>query len=158
MAAETKRLRIETTIREFRPADAAVVRRILKESPQAADWTEASLRDSAEWRGIVSRVSERNGEITGFIIGRQVEDEAEILNLAVSPAKRGDGDGRGLLKAAIDEFRARRASRVFLEVRESNEAGIRFYEKRGFAKTRWRAGYFRAPDEAAILMEMNLTA
>src|ERR1700739_4668261 len=124
MAAETKRLRIETTIRAFRPADAAVVRRILKESPQAAGWTEASLRDSAEWRGIVSRVSERNGEITGFIIGRQVEDEAEILNLAVSPAKRGDGDGRGLLKAAIDEFRARRASRVFLEVRESNEAGI----------------------------------
>jgi ribosomal-protein-alanine N-acetyltransferase len=87
-----------------------------------------------------------------------LKDEAEILNLAVSPAKRGGGDGQGLLKVAIDEFRARGASRVFLEVRESNEAGIRFYEKRGFAKTGRRAGYFRAPDEAAILMEMNLTA
>ena len=69
MAAETKRLRIETTIRAFRPADAAVVRRILKESPQAADWTEASLRESAEWLGIVSLVNERNGEITALSIG-----------------------------------------------------------------------------------------
>jgi [ribosomal protein S18]-alanine N-acetyltransferase len=158
MAAETERSRMEATIRAFRPGDAAAVKRILKESPQAADWTEASLRESAGWRGIVWLVSERNGIITGFIIGRQVAEEAEILNLAVSPAKRGEGVGRGLLKSAIDEFRARGASRVFLEVRESNEAGIGFYEKRGFAKTGRRAGYFRAPDEAAVLMEMNLTA
>jgi ribosomal-protein-alanine N-acetyltransferase len=158
MAAETERWRMEATIRAFRPADVAAVKRILKESPQAADWTEASLLESAGWSGSVSLVSARNGEITGFIIGRQLKDEAEILNLAVSPAKRGEGDGRGLLKAAIDEFRARGASRVFLEVRESNETGIAFYEKRGFAKTGRRGRYFRAPDGAAILMKMNLTA
>jgi [ribosomal protein S18]-alanine N-acetyltransferase len=158
MAAETKRLRIEATIRVFRPADVAAVKRILKESPQAADWTEASLLESAKWNGIVSLVSERNGEVTGFLVGRQLKDEAEILNLAVSPEKRGEGDGRGLLKAALDEFRARGASRVFLEVRESNETGIAFYEKRRFVKAGRRGGYFRAPDEAAILMEMNLTA
>lgn len=157
MASKRKR-DSAAVIRVFCEADTAVAAHILRVSPEAADWTEASLRESAEWPGIVSRVSERNGEITGFLIGRQVAGEAEILNLAVSPAKRGEGDGLGLLKAAIDEFRARGASRVFLEVRESNEAGIGFYEKRGFRKTGRRAGYFRAPDEAAILMEMNLTA
>jgi ribosomal protein S18 acetylase RimI-like enzyme len=57
----------------------------------------------------------------------------------------------------MDEFRARQVSRVFLEVRESNEAGIAFYRKHGFSNTGRRAGYYRDPDEAAIVMEMKLS-
>src|SRR6266853_1984719 len=66
---------------------------------------------------------------------------AEILNLAVIPVKRRKGEGGALLKAAVEALRARKVSRVFLEVRESNEAGIAFYEKQGFSKTGRRAGY-----------------
>ena len=76
--------------------------------------------------------------------------------LAVIPAKRRKGEGGALLKAAVEALRARKVSRVFLEVRESNEAGIAFYEKQGFSKTGRRAGYYRDPDEAAIRMEMKL--
>ncbi len=156
MAAETKRERVEATIRAFRTADAAAVTAILKESPQAADWTEASLQDSAGWRGIVSLVREWDGEVIGFIIGRQVADEAEILNLAVAPSARRRGEGGALLEAALEEFRSRGVSRAFLEVRESNETGMSFYEKRGFFKTGRRPGYYRDPVEAAIVMEMKL--
>jgi [ribosomal protein S18]-alanine N-acetyltransferase len=157
MGAETKRGRVDVTIRGFQEADALAVTAILKESPQAADWTEASLRDSAGWRGIVSLVSECDGKVTGFIIGRQVADQAEILNLAIHPARRHKGEGGALLRAAMNEFRGRQVSYAFLEVRESNEEGIAFYAKRGFSERDRRRNYYRDPEEAAIVMEMKLT-
>ncbi len=56
----------------------------------------------------------------------------------------------------MDELQARNVSRVFLEVRASNEAGTAFYEKHGFSRTGRRSNYYREPDEAAIVMEMKL--
>jgi ribosomal-protein-alanine N-acetyltransferase len=104
----------------------------------------------------VAFVSEEEGKVSGFILGRQVADEAEILNLAVTAAYRRRGEGGALLKAALGGFQSRGVSRVFLEVRESNETGIAFYERRGFSKMGRRAGYYREPDEAAIVMENKL--
>ncbi len=156
MAAETKREQAAATIRVFLPADAAAATEILKGSPEASQWTEWGFRELLGWRGVLALVSEDDRKVIGFIIGRQVGGEAEILNAAVIVARRRRGEGGALLKAALDEFRARRVSRVFLEVRESNEAGIAFYEKHGFSKTGRRAGYYRDPDEAAIVMEMKL--
>ena len=156
MAAETKREQAAATIRVFLPADAAAVTEILKGSPEASQWTEWGFRELLGWRGVLALVSEGDRKVIGFIIGRQVGGEAEILNAAVIVARRRRGEGGALLKAVMDEFRARRVSRVFLEVRESNEAGIAFYRKHGFSKTGRRAGYYRDPDEAAIVMEMKL--
>jgi ribosomal-protein-alanine acetyltransferase len=156
MAAETKREQAAATIRVFLPADAAAATEILKGSPEASQWTEWGFRELLGWRGVLALVSEDDRKVIGFIIGRQVGGEAEILNAAVIVARRRRGEGGALLKAVMDEFRARRVSRVFLEVRESNEAGIAFYQKHGFSKTGRRAGYYRDPDEAAIVMEMKL--
>ena len=156
MAAETKREQAAATIRVFLPADAAAVTEILKGSPEASQWTEWGFKELLGWRGVLALVSEGDRKVIGFIIGRQVGGEAEILNAAVIVARRRKGEGGALLKAVMDEFRARRVSRVFLEVRESNQAGIAFYEKHGFSKTGRRAGYYRDPDEAAIVMEMKL--
>jgi ribosomal-protein-alanine N-acetyltransferase len=107
---------------------------------------------------VVALVSGVEGKVAGFIIGRLVGDEAEILNLAVTPARRRQGDGGALLAAALEEFASRRVSRVFLEVRESNETAISFYSKHGFTKTGRRSGYYRDPDEAAIVMHRKLTS
>ena len=156
MAAETKGEQVGTTIRAFLPADAAAVTDILRESPEASQWTEWGFKELLGWRGVLALVSEDDRKVIGFIIGRQVGGEAEILNPAVILTKRRKGEGGGLLKAALEEFRSRGVSRVFLEVRESNEAAIAFYEKHGFSRTGRRAGYYRDPDEAAIVMEMKL--
>jgi ribosomal-protein-alanine N-acetyltransferase len=156
MGAEAKREHAAITVRAFVPPDAAAVAGILKESPQAADWTEASIRDSAGWRGSVALVSERDGTVTGFIIGRQLADQAEILNLAVSLKKRRKGEGGALLKAALDQLRAQQVRSVFLEVRESNETAIAFYAKHRFSKRDMRLNYYRAPEEAAVVMEKKL--
>jgi [ribosomal protein S18]-alanine N-acetyltransferase len=156
MGAESKRAGTHGTIRRFRAEDADAVRTIAKESPQAADWTAASYQDLAGASGTVALVSEEEGQVVGFLIGRQVGEEAEILNLAVAPAKQKRGEGGALVKAAMMEFRAHGVSRVFLEVRESNENGLAFYQKQGFFKTGRRPGYYRDPDEAAIMMELEV--
>jgi [ribosomal protein S18]-alanine N-acetyltransferase len=155
MAIETKR-GSPATIRAFGEADAAAAAQILRASPEASQWTEWGLRELLGWDGVVALVSEDDGKVNGFVIGRQTAGEAEILNLAVKPAKRRKGQGRAMLKAALAEFQARDVSRVFLEVRESNEGAMTFYEKHGFSKSGRRAGYYHNPPEAAIVMESKL--
>src|SRR5260370_21459240 len=156
MGAERRRERAEGTIRALLPAEVAAGTTILREVPEAAKWRAEGEREALNWPGTVAFVSEEEGKVSGFILGRQVADEAEILNLAVTVAYRRRGEGGALLKAAFAEFQSRGVSRVFLEVRESNETGIAFYEKRGFSKMGRRAGYYRDPDEAAIVMEKKL--
>jgi ribosomal-protein-alanine N-acetyltransferase len=156
MAIRAKRNSVAAKIRTFHKADARAAAEILRASREAAQWTEWGFGELLGWSGVLALVREDDGKVSGFIVGRQAAGEAEILNLAVIPAKRRKGEGRALLKAAMDEFRARQVSRVFLEVRESNETGIAFYEKQGFSKTGRRAGYYHDPDEGAIVMEMKL--
>jgi ribosomal-protein-alanine N-acetyltransferase len=156
MSSKAKRDSIAAKIRAFAQADSAAATEILRGSPEAAQWTEWGFRELLGWRGVLALVSEVESKACGFIIGRQVGEEAEILNLAVIPAKRRRGEGGALVEAALDEFRARHVSRVFLEVRESNESAIAFYAGRGFSKTGRRAGYYHDPEEAAIVMEMKL--
>jgi len=144
-------------IRTFRPQDAAALTRILKDSPEAAQWTEQSRRELLESPVIVVFVSESGHDVSGFVVGRQVADEAEILNIAVTPTARQKGEGTDLMEAAIGVFLSRGASRVFLEVRESNRKAIAFYERQGFCKAGRRAGYYQNPEGAALVMEKKLS-
>ncbi len=158
MAAEIKRIRADSAIRMLHPEDAPAVSEILRAAPEAVFWPEVSVKEVLEWQGTLALVSEAQGKVTAFLIGRQGGDEAEILNLAVTPEKRRKGEGGSLLKAAIEMFRTRGVSRVFLEVRESNVAAIAFYRKHGFSLAGRREGYYRERGEAALVMEKKLTA
>lgn len=157
MAAETRRERARSSIRTLRAEDARAVTEILREAREAVFWPESSVREALGWQGALALASEASGKLRGFLIGRQAGDEAEILNLAVETKSRRRGEGAALLKAAVQEFRARGVSRVFLEVRESNEAGAAFYGKHGFSKVGRREGYYQDPEEAALVMERKFT-
>ena len=157
MAAEPKREHVGAVIRTLREEDAASVTEILRGAPEAVFWPEASVREALAWQGTVALVSEVQGSAIGFLIGRQAADEAEILNLAVVKGSRRKGEGAALLTASLDKFRTRGVHRVFLEVRDSNEAGKAFYRKHGFSEAGRREGYYRGPVEPAIVMEKKLT-
>jgi ribosomal-protein-alanine N-acetyltransferase len=101
-------------------------------------------------------VVEVDGKISGFLVGRRVEDQAEVLNMAVRADRWHKGEGSALLSAALEELGLRGAKNVYLEVRESNTRAISFYEKHGFSRSGRRKGYYRAPDEAAMTMEKKL--
>jgi [ribosomal protein S18]-alanine N-acetyltransferase len=145
------------SVRKFQVADADAVMAIATEAPEAAIWSRASYVGFADDRVALALVVETHEAISGFLIGRRVADQAEVLNLAVATNHRRKGQGTALLEAALDEFGLRGAKTVYLEVRESNTGAVAFYEKHGFAKTGRRKDYYRSPDEAAVTMERKLT-
>lgn len=144
------------SVRRFRAEDVDAVMAIVHEAPEAAAWSRESYRKFPEENGSLALVLETNGRVSAFLVGRRVEDQAEVLNLAVGSNHRRKGEGTVLLAAAFMEFALRSVKSVYLEVRESNTAAIAFYQKHGFAKTGRRDGYYRNPDEAAVTMRKEL--
>lgn len=96
------------------------------------------------------------GEITGFCILRVFEDEAELFNIAVAPQYRRGHIAESLLREALDHAAQNGVSAVFLEVRASNTAAQKLYEKMGFRNIGVRRGYYDFPTEDAVLMICEL--
>jgi ribosomal-protein-alanine N-acetyltransferase len=137
--------------------DSARVAEILREAREAANWSEEALRETVLLPGVAALVSQREGDISGIVVGRQVLDEAEILNLAVTTGMRRQGEGRALVGQLLRRFAERRVSRVFLEVRESNAGAIAFYRGLGFETVGTRRDYYQDPKEPAAVMELSLS-
>ena len=89
-------------------------------------------------------------ESNGFLIGRAVADEAEILTLAVDAQARRCGLAAKLVQGFLTEALNRRAASAFLEVAANNDAAISLYLQAGFAKVGLRQGYYVRPNKPAI--------
>ena len=83
-------------------------------------------------------------------------DEAELANIAVVQAHRGRGLGDVLLAWLLQVAADRGAHSIFLEVRASNTAAQRLYEKQGFTRISVRKAYYRHPTEDAVVMKAEL--
>ena len=144
-------------IREFRsPEDTSGVAELLREAKEATPWSESDLNRMGELSGVTALVTLEAGRILGIVIGRRVADEAEILNLAVRPENRRQGEGRKLVQRAVEDFRSCGVGRLFLEVRESNTGAIAFYKHLGFQIVGSRKDYYQEPRESALIMELRL--
>ncbi len=82
------------------------------------------------------------GTAHGFILMRCVADEAEILTLAVDPAKRNAGLGGRLVEAGLVLALAQNVTRCFLEVAVDNLSAIAVYRKSGFKTCGTRKAYY----------------
>ena len=100
-------------------------------------------------------VVEEDGQIMGFIVGRVVADEWEIENIAVSGPARRKGLGAHLLGEFLNMMRRRGGRTVFLEVRESNLAARKLYEKWAFLETGRRKSYYQDPPEDALVLRFS---
>jgi ribosomal-protein-alanine N-acetyltransferase len=85
------------------------------------------------------------GEVTGFILGRALGGEAEILTLAVAPAARRRGLARALVEALALQARELHAKALFLEVAADNEGAIGLYHAAGFERVGLRRAYYARP-------------
>lgn len=99
-------------------------------------------------------------EAEGFLIGRTIADEAELLTLAVAPDRRRQGTGGRLLAAFLTESAKAGAATAFLEVAADNAPALSLYHRHGFAEAGRRCGYYRdlpgAPVDA-IVMRCQIT-
>ena len=82
--------------------------------------------------GLGFEVLDETGARIGAIAGHTWGGVAEIAQLWVEPARRGEGLGLALLDAAIAEARARGCRRAFLMTYDFQAPGL--YEKRGFTR------------------------
>lgn len=76
--------------------------------------------------------------------------EAELLRLAVDPARRRQGIAREILAAGAKRLAAAGCSTCFLEVRADNRAAIALYERAGFHRIGHRTAYYRDGSDALL--------
>jgi ribosomal-protein-alanine N-acetyltransferase len=93
-----------------------------------------------------------SGHVVGFCGFWCVVDELHINNLAVLPEQRRQGIASKILSRVFAEGRRAGAARATLEVRRSNEIARRLYEHFGFTVAGVRRGYYRQPDEDALIL------
>jgi ribosomal-protein-alanine acetyltransferase len=104
--------------------------------------------------GTVALVMTAADQPMAYFLAREILGTAEVLNLAVVPEFRGRGLGAELLDAGLSAVRARGGSEVFLEVRASNAVAQALYAGRGFRTEGRRRGYYRRPDEDALVLRL----
>jgi len=89
--------------------------------------------------------------LAGFIMSRQAADEAEILSVAIAPARRGRGLSGPLLDFHLRTLAGRAVRAVFLEVDEHNAPACRLYARASFAEVGRRHGYYESGATALVL-------
>lgn len=87
-------------------------------------------------------VAEEADTVAGYLLLLQRGTLARIYSLAVDKAWRGRGLGEALCLRAEDIARANGASRIRLEVRETNRAARGLYAKLGYREFERLPGYY----------------
>jgi ribosomal protein S18 acetylase RimI-like enzyme len=141
------------TLRPFRPADQAAIRRITAASFERASvyalaerkygpfrcvpWQERKLADvdadlDAEPGGVF--VAAEGDQVIGFITTRADEQTGigHVLNVAVNPSHQGRGIGAALIQHALSHFAGKGLTHAKIETLVGNAAGEHLYPKLGF--------------------------
>ncbi|MFN8588343.1 MAG: tRNA (adenosine(37)-N6)-threonylcarbamoyltransferase complex dimerization subunit type 1 TsaB [Candidatus Eisenbacteria bacterium] len=146
---------IPLVVRDMTAADVAAV--AAAEARTFSDaWSERYFHSLFEYEGIWLKVAERGGEFAGYGVATVHEGSCDLENIAVLPAHRRCGVARALLADLYARCRTAGAAQVLLEVRASNDAAQALYRAHGFRLAGVRRGYYRAPDEDALLMAYRL--
>ena len=93
-----------------------------------------------------------NSDIVGFAGIWNVAGEAQVMRVAVQKALRNQGLGLQLTQELINRAWESGAEAVTLEVRESNAAARKVYERCGFVSGGVRPHYYEDTREGAVIM------
>ncbi len=110
-------------------------------SPQET-WSDGAISTLLGTPGTIGLIALGSKEdAIGFIIGRAVADEGEVLTLCVSPASRRHGVATALV-SQLKEFLLPH-HQIFLEVAITNRAARDLYQSLGFQEVARRTAYYR---------------
>ena len=123
-------------------------------------WRQSSFEYEIDNKDAVLKVAISDNRIVGYVCIRTIVDVTHILDMAVMPEFRRMGIGSRLLINSLQDLRRLKPDTIsiILEVRESNIAAIKLYEKFGFKEIGRRRGYYQKPHEDAVIMERDLNA
>ena len=100
-----------------------------------------------------------SGELIGYAVVMSALDEAHLLNFAVASRWQQRGVGTAFLRFLLDCARGAGRDMFYLEVRPSNVAGVRLYERFGFKQLGVRPDYYPAMTgrEDALFLGLNIS-
>ncbi|HLJ78526.1 MAG TPA: ribosomal protein S18-alanine N-acetyltransferase [Acidobacteriaceae bacterium] len=152
-------------IRPMLSADLDAVLAIAAASPQAPTWRHSNysayLSPPQPHLLRAAFVAVTSGSIVGFAAASLLLDSpetvdplnrAELDSMAVDPALRHRGIGSALLSAVVAWAEEHGSRHLVLEVRASNLAAVRLYERHGFRHEGRRPYYYADPAEDALLL------
>lgn len=150
------------SVRRLGPDDAAAIAALHARSfPRP--WAEQDFRRilvSDGSLGFGVRADAVDGDC-GFVVARQIIDEAEILTLGVLSECRRNGYARALISALSEHAERRGCRKVYLEVAADNAPALALYSSLGFSQIGRRTAYYRrrdAPPGDALVMARGLGA
>ena len=90
--------------------------------------------------------------VAGYVGSQTVMGETDMMNIAVHPDFRRRGVAEALVNALTVELKRMESKCLTLEVRASNEAAKKLYDKLGFSQIGRRPNYYRHPREDALIL------
>ena len=130
-------------------AVAALDAALFPHDPWSAEqiWGELAHVPETRWYA----VHEGDAGVDGYVGLYAVPPEGDVATIAVAPAAQGQGLGRELLDALVDEARRRGVTSLFLEVLDGNEAARALYASAGFQRQGHRRDYYGPALDAVVL-------
>jgi len=122
------------------PALAALYARGFENAWTAEDF-QTLIMDGAD-----TLIIEQEGTVISLLLSRIMIDEAEIITFVTDPEHYRKGHARRLLEALMEDYRRRGVVKLFLEVREDNEAARALYQNSGFETIGRRPNYYTLAD------------
>ncbi|HEX5038193.1 MAG TPA: ribosomal protein S18-alanine N-acetyltransferase [bacterium] len=101
-------------------------------------------------------VIRKDGKVIGYIDFWRVGPEVHLITIGVQPDFRRRGVGTKLIEFMLGEARKNRVETVSLDVRPSNAAGLKLYQKFGFRQAGVRRRYYQDNDEDALVLSLHL--
>ena len=109
-------------------------------------WSFESVRSTLEREDIFFKILfDEKDDPLGYFIAASSFEEAELYRIAVLPSYRRSGFGMRLMEDFLNSC-PKEVKKIFLEVRESNTAAVKLYEKSGFEIISRRKNYYGNED------------
>lgn len=142
-------------IRQAGRADLLDVFRIEKQSfPQP--WPFSAFERYLDEPGFLVVERPTGSGLAGFVVADTIPSHGgplgHVKDLAVHPDDRGGGLGEALVDRGLAVLHAQGARSVKLEVRESNDAALALYRKKGFEYHRTLRRYYSDGEDAFVMV------
>ena len=147
-------------IREMQDDDLSEVVSLVDEASEFA-WNAKRILDSlnSPYDRCLLLCDAEAGGILAYAVLHLVLDESQLLNIAVLKSQQGQGLGSYFIQQLIAVAQRDNARLMLLEVRATNRAAIRLYEKQGFIRNGVRKAYYPADSgrEDAWLYSLSIS-
>lgn len=115
-------------------------------------WSERSVASELTNELSLWLIAEEGEIVLGYVGSQTVQDETDMMNIAVHPDHRREGIAAALIAELVSRLKARGSRCLKLEVRASNAPAIALYEALGFTQLGLRKNYYRNPKEDALIL------